>query len=212
MRNQDYADSFFIKFSKAEGNQHIASLFALKKVLDIVQFEKPKEILEVGLGIGSISYSILKFLNDKSIKIRYDGTEKNEFCLAQLKINLEEVYDQIKIYGDLDDVGVNSRKYDFIIIDGSDDAITKIKDLIAKTGVLFIEGDRVIQVDVLRKLFPKHKFAHIVSNYKEPDYGPFGDGMWSGGGKLIYVNPTFKQKLNFYKEKIRTAFINKFYR
>ncbi|WP_395066545.1 hypothetical protein [Flavobacterium sp.] len=212
MDNQSYADKYYEKFSKAEGNQHIASLFALKKIIDLVKFNNPKKILEVGLGIGSISYSVVEYLNDNKLKFLYDGTEKNEFCLQQLPLNLGNVYNQINVFPDLEYINKQNVKYDFVIIDGSDDSIDMIKDIISDHGVIFIEGDRAVQLEKIISLFPNFKYVHVISKYKDPNYGPFDSDSWSGGGKLIYINPTLKQKINYYYEKIRTYYIYKFIR
>lgn len=205
MTNQQYADKYYKFFSKAEGNQHIASLFAIKKILDIVELNQPKNILEIGLGIGGICYSIVEFLDQKNISYQYYGTENNEFCLSQLPIHMGDKYKKLHILPDISKVDKNI-KYDLVIIDGSDDALDQIKNIIATHGVIFIEGDRIVQVDTIRNLFPKHVFTQTISNYKDPEYGPFDSSAWSGGGKLIYVNPTPKQKNNYYFEKLKTSF------
>ena len=79
-KNQKLAETYYRKFANVEGNQYIASLYALKKILDLVAFNRPKKILEVGLGIGSISFSIIEFLKAKNADYIYHGTETNEFC------------------------------------------------------------------------------------------------------------------------------------
>lgn len=205
MTNQQYAEKYYKVFSKAEGNQHIASLFAIKKILDIIELNQPKNILEIGLGIGGICYSIVEYLDEKNLSYQYYGTEKNEFCLSQLPINMGKKINKLHILPDVAEVD-KSIKYDLVIIDGSDDALTDIKAIIAEHGIIFIEGDRAVQVDTMRKLFPNHVFTQTISNYKDPEYGPFDSNAWSGGGKLIYVNPTAKQKFHFYCEKLRTSF------
>jgi len=205
MTNQQYAEKYYKVFSKAEGNQHIASLFAIKKVLDIIELNQPKNILEIGLGIGGFCYSIVEYLDKDKKAYNYYGTEKNEFCLSQLPINMGVKYKKLHILKDISEVDKN-KKYDLVIIDGSDDSLDDIKHVIAEHGVIFIEGDRSIQVETIRRLFPNHVFTQTVSNYKDPEYGPFDSSAWSGGGKLIYVNPTSKQKNNYYFEKLKTSF------
>ncbi len=58
MKKIEFVKKCYKKFSTVEGNQHIASLFALTKIIDCVQLNKPKSILEIGLGIGSVSYTV----------------------------------------------------------------------------------------------------------------------------------------------------------
>ncbi|MEY3499224.1 MAG: hypothetical protein RL308_893 [Bacteroidota bacterium] len=211
MKNRKYAEKYYKYFSKAEGNQHIANLFAIEKILDIVEFNKPKRILEVGLGIGSISYSIIDYLKEKKLSFEYYGTEANEFCLNELPKNLQNNYSSIKLFSNIEEIKTEE-KFDLIIVDGSDISIEKIYNLITNNGTIFIEGDRKNQLTILLKLFPKFKFVHTISNYKEPDYGPFTTENWSGGGKLIYINPTLRQKINWLNEKIISSYRNRIIR
>lgn len=209
MNNKQRAEKYYKYFSKLEGNQHIANLFALEKILDLLRIYKPKHVLEVGLGIGSISYSIMDYLkNNDSKDFTYTGTEANQFCLNALSVNLKEHYSDLVIYGKIEDIPKTSL-FDFIIIDGSDDALNRISKLISKNGIIFIEGDRKNQQDILVKLFPKHKYVHSISNYKEPEYGPFINGHWSGGGKIIYVKPTVKQNVYWIIDKFISSYRNR---
>jgi hypothetical protein len=41
MKNKKQAEEYYKYFSKLEGNQHIANLFAIEKILDIIQFNRP---------------------------------------------------------------------------------------------------------------------------------------------------------------------------
>jgi len=203
--NKELSETVYKLFSEKEGNQHIAGLFAIEKLLDLIEFNKPTAILEVGLGIGSISYAILKYAKMKNIDISYDGTEANGFCLDQLKLNLAEYYSEFNIYSDIDALN-KGVKYDFVIIDGSDDSLEKIKDVITEKGVIFIEGCRQSQRQKVQEIFPKHVHNSCISDFKNPTYGPFTSDIWSGGGQLIYINPTMGQKLHYIKERIKTSF------
>lgn len=205
MNNKSFSLKCYQHFAEKEGNQHIAGLFALEKILDIIKLNKPKGILEVGLGIGSISYTILKYFKESGPKVIYKGTEANEFCLKALKENLEEFYEDLDIYENLEHLQ-NNEKFDFVIIDGSDDSLEKIKALISEHGVIFIEGHRAQQVEKINSIFPKHKHTTCISDFKNPSFGPFSSKIWSGGGQLIYVNPTSRQYLHYYSEKIKTSF------
>ena len=209
MNHNKITEVCYKKFSIAEGNQHIASFFALKKTLDIIAQNKPKNILEVGLGIGSVSYNILNYKMLSNSKFNYYGTESNEFCLNQLSINLQNFYKNIKISSTINEIDSNIL-FDFIIIDGKDDSLKKIKNIISKNAVIFIEGDRSNQVSNIKQLFNKSKSVRLLSTYKNPTYGPFTTNTWCGGGTVIYLNPTFKQNIHYYKEKLKTFLIYRY--
>ena len=208
MKNKTQAEEYYKYFSKLEGNQHIANLFAIEKILDIIDFNRPKRILEIGLGIGSISYSIIDYLSKRQSSFEYFGTEANKFCLEKLPENLKNYYSEINLFPNIEKVKTEN-KFDLIIIDGSDNSIEQIQSMITNNGIIFIEGDRKSQQGILVKVFPKHKFVHTISNYREPDYGPFTTENWSGGGKLIYINPKKKKKMNWIKEKIKSSYRNR---
>lgn len=205
MNNKETATQCYKHFSKKEGNQHIAGQFALEKILDIIDVNKPNRILEVGLGIGSISYTILSIKDRFNPNLTYHGTEANDFCLNALKQNLSDFSDSIEIYKNLE--ALNSTiKYDFVIIDGSDESIEQIKDIISPNGVIFIEGGRANQTEKMKSTFPRHKYTACISDYRNPSYGPFSSSIWSGGGQLIYIDPTSKQLLHFLKERLKTSY------
>jgi len=191
-------------FSSLEGNQHIASEFALKMILKIIAKHKPKAVLELGLGIGSISYSILSFSKMNNQEIVYYGTERNEFCLDALSKYLKEYYTKVKLYSSLSEVPTDI-KFDLVIIDGSDENIKKVENCITKNGMIIIEGDRIPQLNILKTIFPKSFYTRVISNYKNPNYGPFSSENYSGGLQLIFINPNLKQKIDFWKYKIYTS-------
>ena len=64
MTNQREISALYKEFAKAEGSQHIASEYAIRKLHELIAVFRIKDVLEVGLGIGSISGILLK-LNKK---------------------------------------------------------------------------------------------------------------------------------------------------
>ena len=195
-------------FSNLEGNQHIASEFALKKIIDIVKNYNVKNVLELGLGIGSISYGILEFSMEYDKHIKYIGTESNGFCLEVLPKYLKNKYDKIQIFGELNEVP-DDEKFDLIIIDGKDENLIKIKKMTSDRGVIVIEGDRQPQLEIVKNIFPNYLYTRVISNMHNPSYGPFSSLTLVGGIQLIFVNPNFYQKINFLYYKICTAILYK---
>ncbi|SFN33240.1 methyltransferase [Salegentibacter flavus] len=185
-------------FCTAEGNQHIASEYAILKLQEIIDSFNIENVLEVGLGIGAIAGSLLS----ANAQLEYAGTEHNEFCLNALESNLEEKYEKLKVHSKLSEVP--PRKFDLIIIDGKDPDLAKIQQLVNRHGIIAIEGDRIPQQELLRKYFPGHKYVHSISNKKNAAYSPFPQGHWQGGLKIIFVNPNLHQSIWWLREKIFT--------
>ncbi len=202
MKKNEQQSGLYQSFCEAEGNQHIASEYAIGKINGLIEKFPVKTILEVGLGIGSISGIILAVNRDKP-ELDYTGTEANEFCLGALQKNLKEDYIRLKIYSDLSEIPSN-KKFDLIIIDGKDQNVQVIKGLISVNGILVIEGDRMTQQDSLQELFYGHKYVHCISRDKNESYSPFPATHWQGGLKIIFSNPTGSQKLWWMREKIST--------
>ena len=192
------------KFTKAEGNQHISSEYAIGKIRELIKTFRVESILEIGLGIGSISGCVLTSINNNP-GIVYHGTEADNFCLSALPKNLGRDFHKLQIFKNISFLPDN-QKYDLIIIDGKDQHLQETQKLIAPNGIIAIEGDRLPQQELLQTLFSGHKFVHTISIKKNQDGGPFPSTNWQGGLKVIFVEPTAKQNIWWFKEKISTKF------
>ncbi|PKP29362.1 MAG: hypothetical protein CVU01_00310 [Bacteroidetes bacterium HGW-Bacteroidetes-18] len=208
MKNKDLAILNYERFCKIEGNEYIASEFALETILNIVKRFNVTSILELGLGIGSISDTVLKYAKRESKKISYVGTEKNEFCLNALKSNVID-YNQIELYSELNQI--KNKKFDLIIIDGYDDSLKEVVDFCDKNAIIFIEGDRKGQTEAVLQIFPKSNYVNVVTLNKNKPYahGYSPQTHYIGGGQLIYINPTVKMKLFWFLQKVDTFIKNK---
>ncbi len=204
MKKDVIAIATYKYFSGLEGNQHIASEFALKKLNEIIHNFKVKSILELGLGIGSISYSVLEFSSKINNPVKYIGTESNDFCLSVLPNYLKLHFNKIRIFEKLDDVPA-TQKFDLVIIDGKEENLIKLKNLMSEKGIIVIEGDRLPQLEMIKEIFTKSLYTRVVSNYRSPNYGPFPSNDWCGGIQLVFINPDWQQKMSFIKYKIYTA-------
>ncbi len=202
MKRNEQQSTLYQSFCEAEGNQHIASEYAIGKINGLVEKYRIKRILEVGLGIGSIS-GILLAMNRNKPELNYAGTEANDFCLNALPKNLKEDYRRLSIVSDLTKIPSNN-KFDLIIIDGKDQNLQAIKELIGESGIITIEGDRMPQQSSLQELFPQHKYVHCISRDKNKSYSPFPSTHWQGGLKVIFINPTGFQKLWWMRERVST--------
>ncbi len=185
-------------FCNAEGNQHIASEYAILKLQELIDHFKPKNVLEVGLGIGAIAGSLL-VINEN---LEYAGTEDNEFCLGALKTNLDENFRKLKVFSKLSEVP--DQKFDLIIIDGKDPDLEHIRQLVAHRGIIAIEGDRKSQLQFLEIVFPKNRLVHSISIRKNKIYSPYSVQEWQGGLKVMFTDPNQRQFLWWWKEKIKT--------
>lgn len=202
MNNKKLISENYKLFCSFEGSQHIASEFALETIISLIEKYNIKNILELGLGIGSISDTVLKYAKANGKVIHYVGTENNDFCLNALKKNVAD-FDRIELYPELKYI---DRKFDFIIIDGQDSTFGKIKNYCSENAIIFIEGDRKEQTNNIKNIFPNNKYVNIITLEKNKPYahGDCRTSAYIGGGQLIFTNPTINQKNYWIKQKIKT--------
>jgi hypothetical protein len=204
MNNKELAVQNYKIFCSHEGSQYIASEFALEIILNLIQKFNVKSILELGLGIGSISDTVLQYADSNSHEINYVGTEKNDFCLAALPKNVTN-FNRIGLYAELSEIA--NQSFDLIIIDGSDAALHDIVAYCKPHTIIFIEGDRLGQTQTILELFPNHKYVDIITLSRHKPYAHIDKkqvNAYVGGGKLIFINPTFAMNLYWFQQKIAT--------
>lgn len=183
-------------FSKKEGSKNIIQQYALNRVLKYINYKKSKRILELGIGIGTIPFALREAKMRGEIKhnFEYFGTEALPFCIDLFKTNIPEYAKFVNHYLTLADVPRN-QKYDFIIVDGSDPSTREVPKMLAKGGVVIIEGGRSVQRNLVQE--------------SDRNYIKFGEVGFSlgrlGGLTVFFFEPTFMDKLIFYKSKITSA-------
>ncbi|OCB76548.1 hypothetical protein [Flavobacterium crassostreae] len=208
MRIKRIAVANYKKFCGLEGSQYIASEFALETILVLIEKFSLHTILELGLGIGSISDTVLQYFDPKKTNIAYFGTENNVFCLKALQTNVI-AFNKLHLYSELNQI--KNHTFDFIIIDGYDDCLNKIKNYCSKNAIIFIEGDRKLQKEIILNIFPKCKYVHVITLNKSKPYAHGENSIhnYVGGGQLIFTNPTAKMNLFWMQQKIKTFVKNK---
>lgn len=201
MKLKRFTKTQYQKFSQAEGSQYIASEYALFRILKLIEKFKPKNILEVGAGIGTISDSILKFNFPQDIQLF--ASEADNFCLEKLPENLGGDFSKLKLFPHIADLP-HEAIFDFVIIDGKEEHLTSVKNMLSKNAIIVVEGDRKDQTDTLRKLFPSSKFVHSISRLKNSFYSNRPSNNFQGGLKIIFTNPDLEQNLYWLKLKINS--------
>tara|TARA_B100000378_G_C17999086_1_gene396537 strand:+ start:330 stop:962 length:633 start_codon:yes stop_codon:yes gene_type:complete len=194
--SKNFIERQYRKFSGAEGSQYIASEYALFRILNLVQKFQPRNILEVGVGIGTITDSILKSGNRYQLKVF--GTEDNEFCRSQLANNLGSSFQELQLFRTIQELP-GDQEFDMIIIDGKDSSLQKLKAHMSDRCILVIEGDRKDQTDLVRKLLPDSKFVHSITSKRNNSYSNRPQDHFQGGLKIIFTNPNLKQNIVWMK-------------
>ncbi len=212
MNLKDFTQYQYINFSKANGSEYIASEFAILKILELIRKYNLKRILEIGVGIGTISGSILKYAELTSLSLNCTGTENNEFCLAELPGNLEILFDEISIYPEFSKLP-KGQKFDLIIVDGKEALLKDISSTCSENAIVVIEGDRSDQVEIVKSIFPNSRFAPMVSILRNGRYSKKDPSEFRGGIKVIFTNPTTFQYLDWIliKGKMKVKYLKRDY-
>lgn len=167
------AVDIYTLFKKRPGSGNIAKPTAIDVVMDICKREKPKRVLELGGGIGTVTYTVLKHSN-----AYIDVYEQNDFCTHQMRKNLKKFearYSIIESYLILPP----TRKYELVIIDGGEakdhtngyaETVWLFLSYLDFVNVIYIEGNRNEQrKQVRRALHSKGIFRPI--RHKSAIYG-----------------------------------------
>jgi hypothetical protein len=78
-----YSDLITHKYSEMAGAEQIASRISINTILFLLRQKAPREILELGAGIGTITETILA-----NCEGRLTSVENNPWCRAQLQKNI----------------------------------------------------------------------------------------------------------------------------
>lgn len=213
--NKEAAARIFKEFSFKEGNQHIGSENAIKGILNLIESRKMTSVLEVGTGIGALAYAacegLIRNSNGNSLGTCYVGLEDNDYCIGEFKNNLSlflaNPLVQFEHYHGLNDIPP-VRQFEIIIIDGEDGNLVKALDFLAPHGVVFIEGDRRLQVDTVRKKAKEVGrdclYFSIIADRRNRPYGPFQQ-RYMGGFQLFIFEPTVLDYFDWIWTRLTTA-------
>jgi hypothetical protein len=147
MTTERLATDIYKEFKAKPEAQRIATEFALIELAKLVSEIKPKNVLEIGAGIGTITALLLQHPNRPS---QITVTEANPVCLLELEKNLKglalEGYKLIKSADDLKPHDV----FDLVIFDGILDEDKQYR--VFKLGSwCFVEGSRTKTIIGLKK-------------------------------------------------------------
>jgi hypothetical protein len=137
-------------YEKINGDYAIASLFFLNELRNIIKREKSARILEVGVGTGTVPYS----LRDIKDSFEYVGTENFKLCIERLRRQAPFIIHK-KFVREVNGL------FDLIIVDGQDTETHRLVKRLKSGGIIVVENDRRSQVEILEKSCKKRKFlAH----------------------------------------------------
>jgi hypothetical protein len=173
MRTSEYIWQKFVSLPGAvvDNQVGIASEHAIGGVIQVIRKYLPRRILELGAGIGTLTYTVLETL--KSFKYFSNGdyvfftVENNEFCLQQLSSNLAGFNGLFKVISSTNIIP-RELQFDLIIVDGGgeldgDMGVMNFRSMMAHKGVILIEGNRSFQSKLILDWYGnrEHLYAKV---------------------------------------------------
>lgn len=131
----------------------IASERAIATLIALVQQRRPKRILELGAGIGTLTTTILEAAREAGLSgqpgFRFYTIESHPFCLEQLNNNLKAFGGGYRLVQSINAVPRDCL-FDLIVVDGGGDlpndlGVIDFSSRLAQHGVILLEGGRGFQ-------------------------------------------------------------------
>jgi hypothetical protein len=166
------ARDIYAEFKAKPESQHIAKEFALVELSKLIERIKPRHVLEIGAGIGTITKLLMTHPDRPE---RLTVTEAHPVCLRELEQNLKGLsragFLLVQAASELD----ISADYDLVIFDGTLDGEQQYA--VFKLGTwCFVEGSRGRTIEQLKLNLQRR---HLTINIEQ--HRP-------GGNKLKFLS------------------------
>lgn len=153
-------------FGARPGSTYIASAFAIDGLVEWLRRVRPRTVLEVGAGIGtltSVSIQQLDAIHGPG-SYRYVAIEAEPFCLGQFDANIGADRGKVTLADRYEAIPAGMAPFDFVIVDGggpyAEDGDSDLDFVSAQNrlyaselaphGVVFVEKDRHWQRETIR--------------------------------------------------------------
>lgn len=141
--------ALYERFRSYPGSQYIAKSGAIHGVSEQIARLRPTRILEVGAGIGTLTYTIITTLEMVGHHARVVSIEHDAFCLDALPRNLGPALGKVELRPDTR--GLEPAAFDFVIVDGGTLERGAYTELVAPRGRVLVEGFREHQRVAIRE-------------------------------------------------------------
>lgn len=177
------------KFSRAVGSDQIATQNALRWIGLLASSRSRLSILEIGGGLGTISYLITRLPTPID---KYVVVERDSWCRSKFILHLDDP--RIDLVNDVDSISKNLKSNLIIIDDILDNLETEQILRTLDAGIIVVEGHRFRQrLEICKLLKSSEKVFKYVSVGKSTDsYKGLGifhisKGMGSNSGIISYL-------------------------
>lgn len=209
------AEEIWVRFKSVPGAGGIASEHAIGGLIKIIKKKRPKKILELGSGMGTLTYTIMASLGNffgKEFSYDFYTVENDEFCLGQLKKNLEGFEDKYTVINNTSEVLSKGTQFNLIVIDGgsnlpSDMGPMNIENMVERKGVIFIEGYRRYQREMIKKWYADRNYITVNIRAAKNFINWENERIKNKAYWLLQFEPTALQRINFFLLYLRDKLI-----
>lgn len=186
-------------FKAKPGSQHIAKAHCLAGIIKYVRMRRAKNILELGIGIGTIPFALKLAKESGEIphEFNYCGTEKTQSCVDAFRKNIPGYEDFINHFTEFAEIP-RACLFDFIIVDGKDGNLRQILNLLAHRGTIIVEGGRNPQLKSIQETAKADGRKCLRSSEIVFSAGHFG------GYSVHFFDPNFFDYLTHFRNRIVT--------
>ena len=189
-------------FKAKSGSREIAQEDALSQIGKIFYDIQPTSVLDLGSGIGTISYYLSRLTNDANFELYL--YEVNEYCQEALKKNLEGL--NFHLIRSVQELSQLSNSIDFVIIDDFID-FDHTKRLLSncKPKAVFIEGHRRMQRLFVFKSFRSLNVKFLFKSFSPtPVSHKVGCVFYVGAGESNHTLALFSIKFSLLYSRIKS--------
>lgn len=192
MRPRVRAAQIHERFSTRPGSEHIATRSAIEGLILWLQRTRPRRVLEIGSGIGTLTQATVSTLLDLHGPGGFSlvTLEDHPFCRTALRENLASDWAHLTLQASVDELAVD-RPPDFLITDGGDPTDDRPFRSLAPRATVFIEGDRRPQATRLEEAIGGRRFAEADVRLLRRRPDEEGQSRrWDGGYRVYRLDPT----------------------
>lgn len=162
--------------------------------------------MELGSGIGTLTYTIMASLDNffgKEYSYTFYTVENNKFCIEQLKKNLKAFEGRYILINDLSKLYSEQVKFDLITVDGGGDlpgdmGTMSIENMAARGGIIFIEGYRKYQREMIKKWYFGRDYLSVGTRAVDRVIRWKGAEVENKGCWFFQFEPTALQRIRFF--------------
>ena len=163
--------------SSVEGRVGIASQNAIGGLLHTLDRRNPLRILEIGAGIGTLTFTILNWARSSGMERNPTHAlitvENNDYCLRQLAANLKGFEGAYRLVSSVEEARQTGLQFDLITVDGGGDVpndmgVMPFDHLLQPKGAIFVEGARFTQREKIQEWYGNRPHTYVKMASTQP--------------------------------------------